>query len=43
MNLVIISGAARPQKKSNTAKIIEAFQKGYEEIGGHAEVWYLSD
>ncbi|MGM9567510.1 MAG: hypothetical protein ACI3W6_04970 [Clostridia bacterium] len=43
MNLVIISGAARPQRKSNTAKIIEAFQKGYEESGGHAEVWYLSD
>ena len=43
MHLVIISGAARPQSKSNTAKVIAAFQKGYEEIGNTAEVWYLSD
>ena len=43
MNLVIISGAARPQKKSNTAKIIGAFQRGYEESGNQTEVWYLSD
>lgn len=43
MHLVIISGATRPQSKSNTAKIIAAFQKGFEENGGTTEVWYLSD
>lgn len=43
MHLVVISGAARPQNKSNTAKIIEAFLKGYEEGGNTSEVWYLSD
>ena len=43
MHLVIISGAARPRAKSNTAKIIAAFQKGYEEGGNAGEVWYLSD
>lgn len=43
MHLVFISGATRPQSKSNTAKIIAAFQKGYEENGNTSEVWYLSD
>ena len=43
MHLVIISGAARPQSRSNTAKIITAFQKGYAESGNTTEVWYLSD
>lgn len=43
MHLVIISGAARPQAKSNTAKIIAAFQKGYAESGNTTEVYYLSD
>ena len=43
MHLVIISGAARPQAKSNTARIAAAFQRGYEEGGGTAEVYYLSD
>ena len=43
MHLVIISGATRPQSKSNTAKVIAAFQKGFEEIGNTTEVWYLSD
>ena len=43
MHLVIISGAARPQPKSNTAKVIAAFQKGFEENGSTTEVWYLSD
>ena len=33
MHLVIISGATRPQSKSNTAKVISAFQKGFEEKG----------
>ena len=43
MHLVVISGAARPRTKSNTAKIIAAFRKGYEESGNTTEVWYLSD
>ncbi len=43
MHLVIISGATRPMQKSNTAKIIAAFRKGFEEGGSTAEVWYLSD
>ena len=43
MHLVIISGAARPQSRSNTAKIITAFRKGYAESGNTTEVWYLSD
>lgn len=43
MHLVIFSGAARPRPKSNTARIIAAFQKGYEESGNTTEVWYLSD
>ena len=43
MHLVIISGAARPQAKSNTAKIIAAFGQGYAEGGNTTEVYYLSD
>lgn len=43
MHLVIISGAARPQARSNTAKIIAAFQKGYAESGNTTEIYYLSD
>lgn len=43
MHFVIISGATRPQSKSNTAKVIAAFQKGFEENGNTTEVWYLSD
>ena len=43
MHLVIISGAARPQSKSNTAKVIAAFQKGFEENGNTTEARYLSD
>ena len=43
MHLVIISGAARPRGKSNTAKIIDAFRKGFEQRGNTTEVWYLSD
>ena len=43
MHLVIISGATIPQSKSNTAKVIAAFQKGFEENGNTTEVWYLSD
>ncbi|MGN0637028.1 MAG: hypothetical protein ACI4J0_01545 [Huintestinicola sp.] len=43
MHLVIISGAARPKPKSNTAKIIGAFRSGFDEKGNTSEVWYLSD
>lgn len=43
MHLVIISGAARIPIKSNTAKIITAFCKGFQDEGNTAEVWYLSD
>ena len=43
MHLVIISGAARPQAKSNTAKIIAVFELGYVENGNTTEVYYLSD
>ena len=43
MHLVIISGAARPQAKSNTARIIAAFGQGYEESGNTIESYYLSD
>ena len=43
MHLVILSGAARPRAKSNTAKIIDAFREGFEAGGNTAEVWYLAD
>ena len=43
MHLTIISGAARPKAKSNTAKIIEAFCKGFQNDDNMVEVWYLSD
>ena len=43
MHLVIINGSPRIEKKSNTAKIIKAFQKGFEEKGNTSEVWHLSD
>lgn len=43
MHLTIISGATRPQAKSNTAKIIAAFLKGFCSDEHSAEVWYLSD
>ena len=43
MHLVIISGAARPQAKSNTAKIIAALEQGYAESGNTTEIYYLSD
>jgi len=43
MRLTIISGAARPKEKSNTAKIIAAFCKGFQSDANTAEVWYLSD
>lgn len=43
MHLTIISGAARTQTKSNTAKIIAAFCKGFQSDNNTVEVWYLSD
>lgn len=43
MHLTIISGAARPQSKSNTAKIITAFCKGFQTDCNTVEIWYLSD
>lgn len=43
MHLTIISGAARPKARSNTAKIIEAFCRGFQNDDNTAEVWYLSD
>ena len=43
MHIVIINGATRPQAKSNTAKILAAFQKGYEESGNTTEIHHLSD
>lgn len=43
MSLVIINGAVRPQKISNTAAIIDSFRKGYEETRELAAVYHLSD
>lgn len=43
MHLTIISGATRSQAKSNTAKIIAAFCKGFQIDDNTVEVWYLSD
>lgn len=43
MHLVIISGATRPQSKSNTAKMHRRLSKGFEGGGNTTEVWYLSD
>ena len=43
MHLVIISGATRPQGKSNTAKVLTVFQRGFEQSGNTTEIWYLSD
>lgn len=43
MHLTIISGATRSQAKSNTAKIIAAFCKGFQTGNNTTEIWYLSD
>lgn len=43
MHVVIISGAARTQSQSNTAKIIAAFCEGLHKGGNTSEIWYLSD
>ena len=43
MHLTIISGAARPRAKSNTAKIIDSFCRGFQTDENTVEIWYLSD
>ena len=43
MHFVIISGAARTQSQSNTAKIIAVFCEGLHNGGNTSEIWYLSD
>lgn len=43
MHLTIISGAARAREMSNTAKIIAAFCKGFQNDRNTVEIWYLSD
>lgn len=43
MKLIIISGATRPQAKSNTAAVIAAFVKGLNEKGVETEAFYLAD
>ena len=43
MHVVIISGAARTQSRSNTAKIIAALCEGLNSSGNTSEIWYLSD
>ena len=43
MHLTIISGAARPQAASNTAKIIASFCEGYLLGDNTVETWYLSN
>lgn len=43
MHLVVINASPRVEKKSNTARIIRTFLRGYEKKGHTAEVWHLSD
>lgn len=43
MHVVMISGAARTQSKSNTAKIVAAFCEGLHNGGNTSEIWYLSN
>lgn len=43
MHLVIINVSPRVEAKSNTARIIRTFLKGFEKDGNTAEVWHLSD
>ena len=43
MHLLILNGAARPQGRSNTARIVSAFQSGFVEGGNTAQVFHLSD
>ncbi len=43
MHLVIINASPRVETKSNTARIIRTFVRGFEVNGNEAEVWHLSD
>ena len=43
MHLVIINASPRVETKSNTARIIRPFIRGFEEGGNTTEVWHLSD
>ena len=43
MHLVIINASPRIEEKSNTAKIIKIFLRGFMKKGNTAEVWHLSD
>ena len=43
MHLVVINGSPRTEKKSNTAKIITSFLRGFKTEGNTSEVWHLSD
>lgn len=43
MHLVIINTSPRVEAKSNTARIIRTFIRGYEAGGNTTEVWHLSD
>ena len=43
MHLVIINASPRVETKSNTARIIRTFIRGFEETGNTTEVWHLSD
>ena len=43
MHLVIINASPRVKTKSNTARIIRSFLRGFEVHGNTAEVWHLSD
>lgn len=43
MHLVIINASPRVKTKSNTARIIRSFLRGFEVRGNTAEVWHLSD
>ena len=43
MHLVIINASPRIEAKSNTARIIRSFLRGFEVNGNTAEVWHLSD
>lgn len=43
MHLVIINASPRIEKKSNTARIVRTFLRGFEKECNTAEVWHLSD
>ena len=43
MHLVIINASPRVKTKSNTARIIRTFARGFEAEGNTTEVWHLSD